>query len=132
MRKSRAVLFVVALTLTGCNWLSSRSTTANPPGNNGTSAIPPSCACNEFPYPSTCATQCSVADAQIESVNTQARTATIRIVRGTQTIHQTVSLDKLPKGVPVQVGAKFTALLHTGESAEKPRITGVVKLGSKP
>jgi hypothetical protein len=126
----RAVLVVLVFTLAGCDGPS-------PPSGGGstsksTTPVPPACACNTFPVPSACAAVCIPADAEIESVNTQEKTAQVRIRKGNQTINQTVPFTDLPTGVPAQAGAQFTALLKQSTTAEQPRITGLVRATPKP
>jgi hypothetical protein len=132
MKKVRAVLITLALTLTGCNWFSpTQNTPVAGPGNPNPQPANQACPCDEFPFPKPCESECETGDATIESVNTQTRTAEVKIVRGARSTNQTVPLRELPAGIPAEKGANFTALFQkSAASTQNLRIIRFIKPGS--
>ena len=126
MNKAKGLGMLLVLSLSGCGWMSSCN--GNSGGNNV--KIPPvSCSCEQFPYPTGCESSCEVGDAKIESVDAKARTAVVTIQHGTQTIHRTIELSRLPNGVPALPGTKFTALFK--KNAVQPENAQIVGFAAK-
>ena len=98
---------------------------------NGCPPPPPpvaSCACDEYPFPLSCQSQCQAVPATVESVNTEKRTAVVKVGEGAAAEEKTVPLSELPITVPLEKGAQFRALSQKETTTpNSPRILHFVK-----
>ncbi|HUB78339.1 MAG TPA: hypothetical protein VMB03_06060 [Bryobacteraceae bacterium] len=100
---------ILALFLTACG--------KQPQSSNGNS---PQCACDSYPIPVSCESQCRLADVLIKSIDTENHTATVELQQSGKTVQQEVSTAQLPS--TIKAGARINTLMKIDPSSGNSRI----------
>jgi len=112
MVKKGASLFFFALFLTACK---------DPSQQAG------SCACDEFPFPAACQSECESGVATVQSVDLQNHTAKLEIRRGDRIEEKTISLAELPAAKIPEKGTQFRVLSKKNPALNKPSVVRYIK-----
>jgi len=99
---------ILALFLTACG----KQTVSN---NN-----PPACACDNYPIPVGCESQCHLADAMIKSIDPQTQTATVEVQEAGKTVQEKVPVAQLPP--KIEPGTRINTLLKIDRASGNSRI----------